>query len=260
MELIYLLFIGTSVGLFSSFLGIGGGSIMIPLLYIVFPKLPPQAIIATSLGTIFLSSGLNSFRYKKILPPYRIIVNMFFATSIGALIGSKLLYMIPGFYVKKIFGIILLIAVVKVFLSKGLADNKLKKIHDFKVFNTCFFGAIISSITGLGGGIVFVPLFMNLVKLPMKLISPYSNLAMTITTFMGVLPHFAKKIEYENSWPLIQNSFIGHVNPIIIGALFSGAFLASKIGVKFNNSVSDKTKRYILSSILIIFAVKILIF
>jgi uncharacterized membrane protein YfcA len=260
MELLYLFFIGSLVGFVSSFLGIGGGSIMIPLLYILFPKLPPQAIIATSLGTIFLSSGLNSFRYKNILPPYRIIVNIFFATTIGALIGSQVLYMIPGMYVKKIFGLILLIAVVKVLTAKTLKDNKLKKIHDFKVFNTCFFGAIISSITGLGGGIIFVPLFMNLVKLPMKLISPYSNLAMTIATFMGVLPHFTREVSYENSWALIQNSFIGHVNPVIIGALFFGAFFASKLGVKFNNSVNDRSKRLILGSILTLFAGKILFY
>jgi len=260
VELLYLFFIGLSVGFVSSFFGIGGGSIMIPLLYIIFPKLPPQAIIATSLGTIFLSSGLNSFRYKKILPPPRIISAILIASSIGAILGSQMLYSIPAPLIKKLFGVILFIATIKVFVSPKAVDHKLLKIHDFKVFNTCLFGSILSSITGLGGGIIFVPLFMNLVKLPLRLISAYSNLAMMVTTFMGVLPHFFKEINYSNPWPVIDQSFIGHVSPILIGSLFSGAFIASKWGIKFNSTVSDKAKKYSLGIILLILSIKIILF
>ncbi len=260
MEYIYLALIGTSVGFVSSFFGIGGGSIMIPLLYILFPKMPAQAIIATSLGTIFLNSGLNTYRYKAQLPPARIVLNMIIATSIGAYLGSKLIYSIPSEVVKKIFAFILIIATIRVFRSKKVDDNNLLKIHDFKVFQTAFGGALISSLTGLGGGILFVPMFMNIVKLPMRLISPYSNLAMTVATLMGLLPHFYKDIVYESELSLINRTFIGHVNPIIILSLFVGAFLFSKIGVRYNNRVEDHTKKYLLCSLLIIFSLKILIF
>lgn len=260
MEYIYLALIGTIVGFVSSFFGIGGGSIMIPLLYIVFPKMPPQAIIATSLGTIFLNSGLNTLRFKAQMPPGRIFANIIIAAFLGAFIGSKLLYLIPGLMIKKLFGLILLVATVRVLFSKKLHDNNLLKIHDFKVFQTSFGGSFISSITGLGGGILFVPMFMNVVKLPVRLISPYSNLAMTMATFMGILPHFSKEIEYQSSRELINNSFIGHVNPLIILSLFTGAFVFSKIGVKFNNQVQDKTKKLMLSALLIIFSIKILFF
>lgn len=260
MEYIYLALIGTIVGFVSSFFGIGGGSVMIPLLYILFPKMPPPAVIATSLGTIFLNSGLNTIRFRPMLPPARIILNILVAAFIGAFLGSKLLYLISGDMVKKIFGIILLIATARVLLSKKLEDNDLKKIHDFKVFQSSFGGSFISSITGLGGGILFVPMFMNVVKLPVRLISPYSNLAMTGATSMGLVPHFYKETDYQSSLELINKSFIGHVNPVIIISLFAGAFVFSKIGVKFNNQVEDGTKKLMLSSLLTLFSIKILFF
>lgn len=233
---------------------------MIPLLYILFPKMPPPAVIATSLGTIFLNSGLNTIRFRPMLPPARIILNILVAAFIGAFLGSKLLYLISGDMVKKIFGIILLIATARVLLSKKLEDNDLKKIHDFKVFQSSFGGSFISSITGLGGGILFVPMFMNVVKLPVRLISPYSNLAMTGATSMGLVPHFYKETDYQSSLELINKSFIGHVNPVIIISLFAGAFVFSKIGVKFNNQVEDGTKKLMLSSLLTLFSIKILFF
>ena len=259
MEYIYLALIGTIVGFVSSFFGIGGGSIMIPLLYIVFPKMPAQAIIATSLGTIFLNSGLNTIRFRPLLPPARIILNILMSAFLGAFIGSKLIYLIPGDMVKKLFGVILLIATIRVILSKKLKDNNLKKIHDFKIFQSSFGGSFISSITGLGGGILFVPMFMNVVKLPVRLISPYSNLAMTGATSMGLVPHFFKQSEYQSSVKLINRTFIGHVNPLIIISLFAGAFLFSKVGVKFHHQVDDNIKKILLSSLLIIFSIRILI-
>lgn len=260
MEYIYLALIGTIVGFVSSFFGIGGGSIMIPLLYILFPKMPPPAVIATSLGTICLNSGINSLRYKNFMPPSRIIINIMLATFTGAFLGSKIIYLIHPVMVKKVFAIILIIATIRVFISKKIADNNLLKIHDFKVFQTSFGGAFISSITGLGGGILFVPMFMNIVKLPMRLISPYSNLAMTMAAFMGLLPHFSKPINYQSELALINKTFIGHVNPVIIISIFIGAFVFSKIGVHFNNSVEDQTKKYLLCSLLLIFSVRMLFF
>jgi uncharacterized membrane protein YfcA len=188
------------------------------------------------------------------------MVNIFIATGMGAFIGTQILYLIPSLYVKKIFGFVLLIAMIKLFLSKRAEENKLLKIHDFKVFNTCFSGALISSITGLGGGILFVPLFINLVKLPMRLISPYSNLAMTVATGMGVWPHFFKTNDYDIQYMVIENAFIGNVNPVLILCLFTGAFTFSKLGVRFNNKVDDQVKKKLLGLILLVFSSKILFF
>ncbi|MCO4756008.1 MAG: sulfite exporter TauE/SafE family protein [Bacteriovoracaceae bacterium] len=262
MEIFILIATGLSVGLVSSFFGIGGGSIMIPVLYILFPKLPPAAIISTSLGAIALSASLNTHRFYKagLTPKKQIGVALFLATGLGALIGSQFVYILPAALLKKIFGGVLLVLSIQVFLKKnssGNTDQHEGKSLILKV--VCFVGGFISSVTGLGGGAVFVPFFISLVKLPMKLISPYSNIAMVAAAVTGLAPHFFKAGEFSLKSELAQKAFIGHVNILFILCLFSGAFVTSKFGVKLNSKVDESLKKLLLSILLFGLGLKILV-
>lgn len=124
---------------------------------------------------------------------------------------------------------------------------------------TCLAGSFISSITGLGGGAIFVPLLLSLVKLPVSLISPYSNVAMTAASLVGLIPHFFVPGEFNLESSLAQNSFIGHVNALFILVLFTGAFFSSKLGVKLNSHVRVKTKKWLLTVLLFSLSLKILL-
>ena len=63
MDIIYLIITGMFVGLMSSFFGVGGGSLMMPILFMLYPDIPAQAIIPSSLGVIFLNSLINNYHF-----------------------------------------------------------------------------------------------------------------------------------------------------------------------------------------------------
>tara|TARA_Y100000780_G_scaffold232578_1_gene267177 strand:- start:38779 stop:39573 length:795 start_codon:yes stop_codon:yes gene_type:complete len=262
MELLALFVTGLAVGLVSSFFGIGGGSIIIPVLYILFPSLPPAAVISTSLGAIALSTSLNTSRFYKagLTPGKKQIISLFAATAIGAVIGSQFVYILPAPVLKKFFSIVLIILAVKVFIKKGTPSPSNESENRDKLLRAvCFFGGFISSVTGLGGGAIFVPFFISLVKLPMKKISPYSNIAMVAASVTGIIPHFFRHGQFNLNSAFAQNAFIGHVNVLFILCLFGGAFVSSKLGVRLNEGVDEQLKKFLLSLLLLGLGLKILI-
>lgn len=236
---------------------------MIPVLYMLFPSLPPASIISISLGTILLSAALNNWRfYKSGLFPKRAVLWIIAASAgAGALVGAQLVYLLPAHSLKRIFGFLLLIMASQVLFNKK-NDSKSESAYKEKpkaLGATCIAGGLISSITGLGGGVIFVPFFLSLVKLPMKLVAPYSNVAMMAACLVGLLPHFFTPGSFKLSSALAQSSFIGHVNILFIFCLFAGAFFSSKLGVKLNANIGAAAKKWLLASILLVLAFKILI-
>lgn len=261
MDITYLIITGMFVGFMSSFFGIGGGSLMMPILFMVYPDVPAQAIIPSSLGVIFLNSLINNYHFYKedLTPTKNSIINLGITCAIGAGIGAYGLHYIDSLLVKKVFGGLMVLITAKVIFSKTQNSNTDLKVDQKKLAITGVSGSIISSITGLGGGIVFVPMFVSFMKLPLIYISPFSNVAMSFATLIGILPHFFYSVDLPNAQGLYTHTFIGHVNYLFILALFSGSIITTKFGAKMNTKVSFGTKKALLATLLIIFAIKTLI-
>lgn len=262
MEFVVLFLSGSMIGFLSSFLGIGGGSLLVPILYSLYPQLSAPQIISISLGSIFIISLGNTVSYykKDLTPPTKTIAIFVITCGIGGAIGSQVLYLIDTSMAKKAMACILLLMGVKILFLKSPKGNKENTPSNFSMGFTGLLGSFISSITGLGGGIVFTPIFLNVLKLPIKKVSAYSNLAMTIATFVGVFPHFFLS-QNQNAqlfqFSLLNIGFIGNVNLSIIGVLYIGAFFSRKIGIYFNDKASAKVKKIILLIILIGFSGKL---
>lgn len=260
MEVIYLICTGLSVGFISSFFGIGGGVITIPMLFILFPDVPVQAFIPVSLGLIFLNSTTNNYHFykSKLSPSKKTYINFFITCLIGAGLGSYVLYLIDSEMVKKIFASLLVLSFLKTLFSKTEDHSGELKEPQLLLGLTGFTGAFISSITGLGGGIIYVPMLLSIIKLPMIYISPFSNAAMMFATLIGIIPHLFNPINTANLGlnSFYEQGFVGHVNFIFIIILYIGAIFSSKFGTKLNTRISAKAKKYLLSLLLAFFSLK----
>lgn len=262
MEFLILFVTGLSVGIVSAFFGIGGGAIMIPVLYALFPALPPASIISISLGTIVLNTALNNWNFRKagIGPSQRNLIVILNCSFVGALIGSQVLYLMDASTLKRILGVILLFMALRVAFHKAPKETKSldPEKRSLSIGITCLVGSFVSSITGLGGGAIFVPLFIGFVKLPLKKVSPFSNASMTAASFVGLVPHLFKEGSFELKSKLAESSFIGHVNLLFIICLLLGAFATSRLGAKLHDKASDKTRKYSLVGLLLVLSVRIL--
>src|SRR5882762_5443068 len=97
-------------GFAGSFLGIGGGILLIPFMTLVL-TIPIKAAIATSLiGVIATSSGAASVYVRDHLTNLRLAMFLEVATTLGAIAGALVGLGAPDFYLYAIFGVVVLYA------------------------------------------------------------------------------------------------------------------------------------------------------
>lgn len=252
-----IVFLGIIVGFVASFLGIGGGAIMVPVLLFVFTSTPLTAIVGISLATIFFNSLLNTYSFYKIYgaSSFTDSKKFIFGTIPGSILGSFLLLYTPEKIVKMLFACFLLLQTFKLLkkIFAKIQESEVIKELPYSVIG--FIGGVISSLTGLGGGAVFVPLIKSSTNIKTKNITMVSNHIMVLATFIGLLPLLIQKVSTNLPFTHLE---IGSVNFGIVFMIVAGSFVSRPIGLKFNNKISDHKKSIILAGVFLILAVKIL--
>jgi hypothetical protein len=114
-------------------------------------------------------------------------------------------------------------------------------------------------MTGLGGGAVLVPAFMVLLAMPTLWLSPYAQVSM-ISGVWGVIQYSSVPIDSSLLSKIAFSEYIvGHVHFGLVLPVFLGVLTSSRLGVRFNNKASEKTKKNILCGFFIIVICRILI-
>jgi len=111
--IIILIVIGLLAGILSGIVGIGGGLIMIPMLTL-FLGLSQHSAQGTSLAVMIPPIGiLAAMNYYKAG-----FVEWKFALIIGGYFGSKFAVSVSAAVLQKIFGVVLLVAAIKMIFGK----------------------------------------------------------------------------------------------------------------------------------------------
>lgn len=115
-----LILIGLLAGMLSGFMGVGGGVVMIPLM-MLFLSYDQHQAQGMSLAVLAVPvTFLAAYTYHKaghaIEWKYALVIAIFFV--VGGYIGSKFAVSLNQQVLKRIFALILVVAAVKLFLSK----------------------------------------------------------------------------------------------------------------------------------------------
>lgn len=165
MEFIIFLVIGAFAGFAAGLFGVGGGTIIVPILFIVFSQMnySPDVImhlaLGTSLATIIVTSISSSMAHHKngaVLWP--VFKNLAPPMAIGCFVGAAIAGWLSGFHLQVIVGIFLIWVAYTML-------NSAKKAVDFtkplpSKGQQVVAGSVIgvaSAIFGIGGGSITVP-------------------------------------------------------------------------------------------------------
>ena len=244
--IIILVSVGLGAGTLGSMIGVGGGIIMVPAL--AFLGLSPAQTASTSLIAVTstsVSSTIEYSRQKRI--DYRLGLEMAAFAIPGAVLGAYLSnYMTPGSF-KLYFGILLILTGAYVLYKNSiLKDNASKKRSmalRVAVFAATFGAGIISSLFGVGGGIIFMPAMLLVLGLTMQRAAPTSQLTLMMTSLAGVLTH----------------GLLGHPDYLQAIVLSAGAFVGAQIGAKVSSRAKDLLLQRLLGLALIAVAIKLFI-
>lgn len=117
--LLILIFIGLAAGILSGLVGVGGGILMVPAL-VFFLGLSQHAAQGTSLAVMLPPVGImaciNYYKAGALDWKFALVIAITFV--VGGYFGSKMAIAIDQRMLKKIFGVIMLLAALKLIFSK----------------------------------------------------------------------------------------------------------------------------------------------
>jgi uncharacterized protein len=240
----FLLLLGLAVGTFGTLIGAGGGFVLVPILLLLMPKTDPAQITAISLAVVFCNATSGSLAYLK-MGRVDLKSAMWFAlaTLPGAVIGAITTKLIPRLQFNIVFGVLLVL--VSIYLVFKPAPKSEKKEPSARHTNRAFVDAegteheysfsmalglglsvivgFLSSLLGIGGGIIHVPILNRTLNFPVHIATATSHAILSIMALAGSLVH------------LREGTLDGHLG--MVGLLGFGAIVGAQIGARLSTKL-----------------------
>lgn len=240
--------VGLLVGVLSAVAGIGGGVLMVPFLYAMYARSgvshSAQTVVAhaTSLGVAFVTSSLGTVRYARARAiAWRAALTIALPGIVSAFIVARLLARSEqATWVRAVFGLFLLFAAWD--LSRRARHHALGERgapHRHSLAWLALIGAIggmVSSLLGVGGGLIAVPALFYVGRLPISNVAPTALAGVCLTTLSGGLAYLT-----AGPGPAVSDAMAGFLDLRMALPLALGAAATVPLGVRFNRRSSPPT-------------------
>jgi hypothetical protein len=241
---IWLLLLGFAAGILGSMIGLGGGIVIVPVL--TFFGFSPALVASNSLFAAFSNAVASTASYaKQKRIEYSIGLKFGLFAIPGTVLGAFLSHDITPSLFKILFGIVLIASSAYIFLRRKFESKERNLSKQVMVLSigASFFAGMISSLFGIGGGIVFVPLMVIAVGLSMKIAAPTSQFILLFVSASGMVAH----------------SILGHPDYYEAILLATGAFGGGLVGSRLSLEIDEKKLRILVTLVMIAAAIKLFI-
>lgn len=267
---------GVFVGVMSGLLGVGGGTIMVPIFRLAF-GMSPLASTATSLFAIIptsISGAVAHTRAKTCVPKLGLALGA--GGAVVSPVGVWLASVSPGWLVICVAAIVIGFSAIKMFkkavkcapsprVGRAGGDAQAagssaaasghpspKPVPDQPHLSRKQYlqGACIGLIAGLasgyvgvGGGFIMVPLMLAVLDIPMSLASGTSLIAIMILAIPGV----------------IEQGLLGNIEYLAGIAIVVGSIPGALVGARLVRVVPERQLRFIFGGFLLVAAVMLML-
>lgn len=255
---------GVFVGVMSGLLGVGGGTIMVPIFRLAF-GMSPLASTATSLFAIIptsISGVVAHARAKTCVPKLGLALGV--GGAVMSPLGVWLASVSPGWLVICVAAIVIGFSAFKMFkkavkcapapragaASAHSASPKPVPDQPHLSRKQYLQGACIGLIAGLasgyvgvGGGFIMVPLMLAVSDIPMSLASGTSLIAIMILAIPGV----------------IEQGLLGNIEYLAGIAIVVGSIPGALVGARLVRVVPERQLRFIFGGFLLVAAVMLML-
>ena len=267
LDMVSLLLISIPVGFVGSLTGLGGASILIPIL--VFFGLPIKEAIASALvSVIATSSGSASAYVRDRLANIKIAMYLEMFTSVGAIIGATITTLIAPVYLYFFFALFLMTSFLTlkhrsspnlslarhIRLSRWLElegsyfDEARKEAIAYTAERPLLGGlgmmiaGLAAGMLGIGAGAFKVTVQENILKLPAKVASTTSNFIVGMTALAGISVYF----------------FSGLLDVTLMAPMAIGTTVGAIAGGRFLNRLNDRVLRLLFYFVVTLLIVQML--
>jgi len=241
MHWIGLVALGVVVGALGTLVGAGGGFVLMPILVLLYPDEKPEALACISLAVVFLNALSGSIGYARLKLIDYSSGKLFLLSGIpGAVAGAFVTSLLPREAFDLWLGGTLVLAALGILVaspprqegggdengaaetagaSHGIAPAAVAQRRVRGVILSFGVG-FISSLLGIGGGIIHVPAMVYLLRFPVHVAAATSHFVLTGTSLAGTLVH------------IFDGSFTSGYGKT--AALGVGVIVGAQIGARFS--------------------------
>lgn len=241
MELIIYLAIGAIAGFAAGLFGVGGGLIIVPILYVVFtqmgydPNVVMHMALGTSLATIMVTSISSvTAHHKKGAVLWSVFKNLAPGLILGSFLGAGIAGLLSGNNLQLIIGAFALWVAYRMLRTANVQVDESKRLPS-AVSQTLAGGGIgvASAIFGIGGGSLTVPYLNKNGVVIQKAVatSAACGLPIAIAGALGFM-YFGAKAQAP-----IENA-IGYVHIYAFIGISVMSFITAKFGAKVAHALS----------------------
>ena len=244
IENLWLIPLGFAAGVLGSIIGLGGGIIAVPVM--TFAGFPPTLAASNSLFAAFSNAVASTATYaKQKRIEYGIGLKLGLMCIPGTILGAFVSDIMTPVIFQILFALILVSSAVYIFLKRKISEKpyNLKNLMVIFVAGASFFAGIISSLFGIGGGVVFVPLMVIGIGISMRKAAPTSQLVLIFASLSGLIVH----------------SLLGHPDFTQALLLSIGAFGGGLLGARLSLDIKETKLKILVTIVLIAAAVKLVI-
>ena len=254
--------LGFAVGAFGTLIGAGGGWLLVPILVFLHPYEPAISLTAISLAVVCVNAASGSFAYARM---GRVDFRAALAFSAAGLPGSVLGAWATRFVDRRIFdpllgGVLVLGSLAMLVSHAGDASVAAERasttliekdgtVHHYRprlrlgMLLSVGIG-FVSSLLGIGGGILHVPAMVYVLGFPTHIATATSHATLAVLSLSAVLVHAADGT---------LRPVLVRVIPILVGVL-PGA----QLGARLSSAIKDRWILRALAIALLVVGIRLL--
>ncbi|HNX08877.1 MAG TPA: sulfite exporter TauE/SafE family protein [Methanothrix sp.] len=266
--LIYVLVLlatGIAVGFSCGLLGIGGGFLMVPVqiwalgLQGIEPTLATRVAFGTSLAVV-LPTALSGCRGHAcrgvVLWRAGAIIGM--CGMVGGFIGGTIAAHVPGELLRMIFGFVVMLSAARMLLVSNLRpDGRPTSEKGFgeDILKYILWGlavGIISGLTGIGGGVILVPVMVIALGFGLFQAIGTSSVAIAFNAVGGIAAYIVNGIGVAG----LPAYCLGYIDLLQFVLLAGTSIFSASWGVKAAHRLPEKWLKYIFVMLMIYIGLK----
>lgn len=263
-----LIVAGAAGGFVAGLVGVGGGVIFGPVLLFTFaglgitdPVLAPLTLGSSLLCTLAASASGAVVQHTKGGIDWRTALGAGAFAAVAVVLMTLLVTTEP-WYSRRVFqivlGSVLVVVVVRMLTKKSPRDEGLDARGARRswaaLLGTGTVAGMLSSAAGVGGGVVLVPAFNSLMRLPLKVAAGTSTGAIVLITLAGVGMY-----AFLGQGAAVPSGAVGYIHVPYALALSAPAVIAARLGVTAAHRLNVKWVRWAFALVAALAAAKMLI-
>jgi hypothetical protein len=267
LELVGLALLGLVIGAYGTVIGAGGGFILVPVLLFLYPDYEPEQLTSISLAVVMANSASGSIAYGR---QHRIDYQtglLFAACSTPAVLaGALVVGYVPVRLFSAMFGVMLLVLAAVAIRGRGAAIRSpvrgpgvvLRRMRDpegrtyiyaYRIWQGVAISlavGFISSLFGIGGGVMQVPAMIILLHIPIQYAVPTSQLTLAFMAGGATAVH-------------VISGTLGGDQAVKAVAVAAGAVPGAQVGALLAQRVKPRMVLLLLGGAILVLGVRLIL-